>query len=312
MTVTLRPTDWRDLRVIHKNRSKGLYLDTARVLTRGGSFAAGVLRSFFLSATNAFTWICTDECEQPVLGQFAHIPGNPFARLILLAPDEALESDITVDLLEGLARQAGEHGAFHLIAEIPEESSAFESMRKAGFVVYARQRVWKLQENGEGYKVAIPWITAAKEKINAAQSLYHNLVPGLVQQIEPLPSRNVGGLVCHEKGELLGYVDLKSGPRGIWAQPFIHPDTVDVDSRLRDMFECIPNRRSRPVFLCVRSYQSWLESALNTMEARPGPQQAVMVKHLAAKHTVLRPFTLPQLDGQPEITTPVANSQQNS
>ena len=92
MTVTLRPTDWRDLRVLHRNRSKGLYLDTARVLTRGGSFAPGVLRSFFSPATGAFTWICADECEQPILGQFAHIPGEPFARLILLAPDEALES----------------------------------------------------------------------------------------------------------------------------------------------------------------------------------------------------------------------------
>jgi len=312
MTVTLRPTDWRDLWVIHRNRSKGLFMDTARVLTRGGSFAPSVLRSFFSPATGAFTWICTDQCEQPVLGQFAHIPGEAYARLTLLAPVDALESDITVELLEGLARQAGEHGAYHLLAEIPEESSAFESMRKAGFVVYARQRIWKLQENDEGFKLTIPWITAAKEEINAAQSLYHSLVPGLVQQIESLPSKNVGGMVCRDGGELLGYVDLQSGPRGIWAQPFIHPDTADVDARLRDMFESIPNRRSRSVYLCVRSYQSWLEYALNLMEARPGPQQAVMVKHLTAKQPVLRPFTLPQLDGQHEITTPVAHSHRNS
>jgi len=83
-------------------------MDTARVLTRGGSFAPGVLRSFFSPATGAFTWICTDQCEQPVLGQFAHIPGEAYARLTLLAPVDALESDITVELLEGLARQAGE------------------------------------------------------------------------------------------------------------------------------------------------------------------------------------------------------------
>ena len=41
MTVTLRPTDWRDLRVIHKNRSKGVYLDTASVLTEGSVEALG-------------------------------------------------------------------------------------------------------------------------------------------------------------------------------------------------------------------------------------------------------------------------------
>jgi len=312
MSVMLRPTDWRDLRVLHRNRSKGLYLDTARVLTRGGSFAPGVFRSFFSPAMGAFTWICADDCEQPILGQFANDPESPFARLVLLAPEEALKSEITIDLLDQLARQAGEHGAFHLLAEIPEESIAFESLRKAGFVVYARQRVWKLRENGEGFKLAIPWKTAASDEISAAQSLYHSLVPGLVEQIEPLPSKNVRGLVCHDQGELLGYVDLKSGPRGVWAQPYIHPDTADVDARLRDLFESIPNRRSRPVYLCVRSYQSWLESALDVMEAERGPQQAVMVKRLTVQHPVKRLFALPHIDGQQEITTPVAQSQQNS
>ncbi|MFC1997748.1 hypothetical protein ACFLXI_09130 [Chloroflexota bacterium] len=313
MAVILRPTDWRDLRVLHRYRSKGLYLDTAQVLTRGSSFTSGVFRSFFSPTTDAFTWICADDCgHQPVLGQFAHVPESAFARLTLLAPEGALESKITIDLLEQLTRQAGEHGAFHLLAEIPEQSNAFESLRKAGFVVYARQRVWKLRENDDGFKVMIPWETAVKDKINFAQSLYHNLVPGMVQQIEPLPSKNVGGLVCYDNEDLLGYVDLKSGPRGIWAQPFIHPDTADVDARLKDLFESIPNRRSRPVYLCVRSYQSWLELALDAMEAEPGPQQAVMVKHLAAQHPVKRPFALPQIDGQHEITTPVAQSRRNS
>jgi hypothetical protein len=313
MTVMLRPTDWRDLRIIHRYRSKGLYLDTAQVLTRGGSFTSGIFRSFFLPETDAFTWICADDFgHQPILGQFAHSSESHFARLTLLAPEEALESPITIDLLEQLARQAGEHGAFHLLAEIPEDSTAFESLRKAGFVVYARQRIWKLKGNSEGFKLSTPWDAAAKEKISSAQSLYHSLVPGMVQQIEPLPSNNVHGLVCPDAGELLGYVDLKSGPRGIWAQPFIHPDTDSVDDRLRDMVESIPYRRSRPVFLCVRSYQSWLESALDSMAAEPGSQQAVMVKYLTAKHPVKRPFALPQIDGQHEITTPVAHSQQNS
>ena len=313
MTVTLRPTDWRDLRILHRYRSKGLYLDTAHVLTRGGGFTAGIFRSFFAPESEAFTWICADDCgQQPILGQFAHRIAFPVARLTLLAPEEALESEITINLLEQLARQAGEHGAFHLLAEIPEESNGFESLRKAGFVVYARQRVWKMQENDETYKPESRWETPAKEEVVVAQSLYHSLVPGMVQQIEPLPSKKVRGLVCHDDGGIIGYVDLKSGPRGIWAQPFIHPDTADVDTHLKDMFDSIPNRRSRKVYLCIRSYQSWLESALDILGAEPGPQQAVMVKHLAAKHPVKRPFALPQLDGQPEITTPVAQSKQNS
>jgi hypothetical protein len=311
MTVTLRPTDWRDLSVLHRYRSKGLYLDTARALTRGSHFSSEVLRSFFSPATDAFTWICADDCNQlPILGQFSHAPESPIAYLTLLAPEEDLEAPVTIDLLEGLARQAGEHGAFHLVAEIPEKSGAFESLRKAGFVVYARQRVWKLKENSQNHQLEIPWETADSQDIIAVQALYHSLIPGMVQQIEPLPSKTIKGLVCHDHGELLGYVDLRSGPRGVWVQPFIHPDTTDVDARLRDLFESIPNRRSRSLYFCVRSYQSWLERALDSMEAEPGPGQAVMVKRLTARQAVKRPFALPQIDGQ-EITNPVAQSRRN-
>lgn len=313
MAVTLRPTDWRDAQVLYRNRAKGLYLDTALALTRGGSFASGVLRSFFSPTTGVFTWICSDDCDQqPILGQFGYTNESHFARLTLLAPEEALESPITISLLEQLAQQAGEHGAFHLLAEVEEQSTAFESLRKAGFVVYARQRVWKLKENSEKFKLEIPWETASKQDAITAQSLYHNVVPGLVQQVEPLTNKNIKGLICHNNGELLGYIDLKFGPRGVWAHPFIHPDVVSIDDRIKDLFESIPNRRSRPVYFCVRSYQSWLESSLNALGAEPGPKQAVMVKHLAVQHHVKRPFALPQIDGQHEITTPVAQSQQNS
>jgi hypothetical protein len=313
MSLTLRPTDWRDIRVLHRNRAKGLYLDTALALTRGGSFASGVLRSFFSPATGVFTWVCSDNRgEQPVLGQFRHKAEEPFARLTLLAPEEALGSTLTIDLLEQLAKQAGDHGAFNLLAEVDEQSLGFESLRKAGFVVYARQRVWRLKENGDQFNLEMPWEIAHKQDVIGAQTLYHSVVPGLVQQVEPLSNKNIQGLVCHNDGYLLGYIDLKAGPRGVWAQPFIHPDVVDVDARLKDLFDSIPHRRSRPVYLCVRSYQSWLEPALVALDAEPGPQQAVMVKRLAAQHQVKRPFALPQIDGQREITTPVAQSQQNS
>ena len=94
-----------------------------------------------------------------------------FARMTYLAPDEALASPNTVELLEQIAQQAGEQGAFNLLAEIEEQSTAFESLRKAGFVVYARQRVWKLKENGEIFKPEIPWETASKQNALAVQSL---------------------------------------------------------------------------------------------------------------------------------------------
>jgi hypothetical protein len=78
---------------------------------------------------------------------------------------------------------------------------------------------------------------------------------------------------------------------------------------LTELFQSISARYSQPVYVCIRSYQSWLEVDIEKLGAQAGPQQAVLVKHLAIAQKALRPVTLPALDGsQPEITAPVARS----
>ena len=312
MTATLRPFDWRDLPVLHRYRAQGLCLDAALGVTRGPNLAPGVLLSYLTPVTGIFTWICSNEDDQqPLLGQMSHYSDETFARLTFLAPEEALESPSLADLLEQLAQNAGRHGAFNLLAEVDEQSIAFEPLRKAGFAIYARQRIWKLIKNPNNIKPEIPWTAANSSDSFGVLTLYHNVVPGLVQQVEPLSSKQVNGLVCHYNDEIIGYVDLKYGSRGIWAQPFIHPDVKDVESRLCDLLPSLPNQREREVYLCVRSYQSWLEPALNALESQQSLSQAVLVKRLAVQQRSARPFALPQIEGQREITTPISQSKQN-
>ena len=38
---------------------------------------------------------------------------------------------------------------------------------------------------------------------------------------------------------------------------------------------------NRPVYVCVRSYQAWLETVLEDLGAEAGTRQAVMVRRLA-------------------------------
>jgi hypothetical protein len=242
------------------------------------------------------------------MGQITYAPGAPFARLAFLAPNVALRSPSLTDLVEQLAFLAGELGAFNLLAEIDEHAAAIEVLRETGFGVYARQRIWRLKTTANLAKPEIPWRAAASQDVFAAQALYHNLVPGLVQQVEPLSKKLIHGLVCENNGQLIGYANLKSGSHGIWAQPFIHPDVEPVDARLGDMLKSIPDQRSRALYICVRSYQSWLENSLTTFGAEPGPMQAVLVKRLAVQHKAKRPFTLPAVEGQPEISAPIAHS----
>ncbi len=313
MSITLRPFAWRDLGILHRYRNRALCLDSSLGATRGPVLVPGALLSYLSPATGIFTWVCTNDCdEQPLMGQIVHIAADPFARITFLAPHESLDSPSLLSLLEQLAQQAGERGAFHLLAEIDERSPVFDAMRKAGFAVYARQRIWRfLGAEAPVATLEIPWEAVASKESFAIQALYHNVVPGLVQQVEPLSADNLRGLVCYKNSDLIGYVELKYGHQGIWAQPFIDPDVENIDRRIQDLINSIPERRARPVNLCVRSYQSWLEPALDALGAAPGPVQAVMVKRLVVHHRVARALALPKIESQPEVSAPIARAKRN-
>ena len=71
------------------------------------------------------------------------------------------------------------------------------------------------------------------------------------------------------------------GVYGIVLTPLIHPEATDVSLKLASLVNNLQDRRNRPVYLCVRSYQAWLEPVLEDLGAHAAQRQAVMVKHLA-------------------------------
>jgi hypothetical protein len=68
---------------------------------------------------------------------------------------------------------------------------------------------------------------------------------------------------------------------GIVLSPLIHPEATDVSEKLASLIAHLPDRRNRPVYVCVRSYQAWLEPVLADLGAQGADRQAIMVKHLA-------------------------------
>lgn len=311
--MKIRPFDWRDLPVLLRYRNRGLFFDNTLALTRGQMrVPAGALLSYFAPATGIFTYLLANNAAaaEPVIGQVMHDVSSPYARLSFLAPDFELESLAVPKLLEYMIRKIGERGAFHLLAEVDENAIAFEVLRRTSFAIYARQRIWRLSGDSTAEPHPAHWRAGTRRDSIPVKSLYHNLVPVLVQQVEPPPSNHTRGLVYCQEGELFGYIELKYGPRGIWAQPFIHPDAEQIDVRLVDLLKDLPDRRNRPVYVCVRSYQSWLEPALEDLGAQPGPRQAVMVKHLAISKRIRRSFPLRALEGgHPEVTAHLVRSE---
>lgn len=129
------------------------------------------------------------------------------------------------------------------------------------------------------------------------RSLYNDLVPGLVQQVEPLPRLSPTGMVYYHDGTLLAYIELRYGLVGIWAHPFVHPDAGDFTPTFGELLRSLPERWGRKVYICVRSYQSWIEGMVEDAGGVLGLSQAVMARHLSVTRRAAQLMTLPAING---------------
>jgi len=308
--MSVRPFEWRDLPTLHRYRNDCIFLDSALVLTRGPIFVpTGALLSTLAYATGIYTFVVQDGHAgvPPMFGQASHVAGQVSAQMSYLAPRAAVDVGPVISLVEELLRPVGESGAHHIIAEVNEQSDALNILRQTHFGIFARQRIWQLVGNSKGGSHPKGWRSAGNQDEAAIRFLYANLVPGLVQQVEALPDGKVRGLVYYRGTEMLAYVDLVYGLSGILAHPFIHPDAEDVADTLVALLRSIPDLYSRPVYVRIRSYQSWLERVLENHNAQVKLVQAVMVRHLAVKRRVTQTLKVPVMNGStPEPTVPVA------
>jgi hypothetical protein len=311
-TPTFRPLDWRDIPLLHRIRDSGLCFDSELAYTSGPHALQNALFGVFNPGRSTLTVVGRVE-NQALVGQILHDNSQPHARLAFIGPAEIVNDSACERLLEALAQTAGENGAHNLIAEVNEHSPAFECLREAGFAIYARQRIWRLNESGDA-TAPLPdhqpprspsWRPETSADETPIHFLYVNLVPGLVQQAEPPPHRTGRGMVYWSGGDLLGYLDIDRGPLGDWIQPYFHPAAEEPEALLGDYIARTNPRRRVPLYVCVRSYHGWLRTPLERLGFEVDSDQAVMVKRLAA--SVRRPalVPLPALEGtRPEPTAP--------
>jgi hypothetical protein len=101
-------------------------------------------------------------------------------------------------------------------------------------------------------------------------------------------------------------LSFDSGPRGIWVQPYFHPGAEDPDQLLGTLLSDLEARRQRPLYVCVRSYQSWMTTPLHALGFEALTDQAVMVKRLAVSIRQPQLAVLPSLEASlPKPTAPL-------
>lgn len=312
--MNIRPFSLRDLPLLPKYRNRGLFLDSTRVLIHGPVLVPlGALINFVGPSLRTFTYYCENNSRpaKPIIGQVTFSLGDSYARFSYLAPEDGLDQPELTALSEYIVQEIGELGVYHILADADESHQVFQLLHQAGFAIYARQRIWRIDGELAGETSPSQWRASRSLDAIGVRSLYCNVVPGLVQQVEPLAKKSPRGVVYYQNGELLAFVELKYGRNGIWVQPFVHPDAQGFERHLVQLLHDLPGRRERPLFICVRSYQSWLETAVEAMGGRPGPQQAVMVRHLAIARRVSQSYPLPAMNGKrAEPTAPIVQIEQ--
>jgi hypothetical protein len=312
----IRPFDWRDLGLLHRVRDRGLCLDSQLAFTRGSNTLQTLLLDVITPGRSACTFVARPDVQedQEAIGQILHRSGEPHARLSFIGPVDAISSPSSSRLLDALSHAAGERGAQHLIADVDEQNTIFEPIRRAGFAIYARQRIWRL--DGKPDLDPIPESTSRRAETEADESsinhLYLNIVPALVQQVELPPRVNRGDYVHCNEGELMGYLDIERGSLGVWVDPYFHPAVENLDELLTSFLANFNDHQKRPLYIPVRSYQGWIGHALERIGFEPCSDQAVMVKRLAVPIRKPAIASLPAVEGtHPEPTTPFVHVPQS-
>lgn len=285
-----------DIPLLKRLGDQGTVLNSELGLTRDARGPNSALLSSILFSRELYTLVARAD-KQQVVGQFRYKAEELNAHIVYLAPrlDDVADDTPWLHILDAMAREAGKHGAHTLVAEVEETSHLFETMRTAGFAVYARQMIWRHEPFEEALpdpEIELTEVTEAEEI--SVTALICSMIPSMVQQVAAPPS-DMRGLVYRKNGRIEGYVALTEGKYGLYIIPYLHQDIRAEAHRVLAAAIRLCERAARvPVYVCVRAYHSWLDSAMEKLGFEPWVEQAVMVRHIAAgvRHAQFAPVRL--------------------
>ncbi len=297
----IRPFHLRDIALVHRLGEQGVILQTQAALTRiSHPTRQAMIHMFGRGRFNTFVWK-SENREAVGFAQLSMDSGNTSAHLTCIgaqgggesAPDNIeVDEDIWLSLLDDLAREAGRRGVHNLVAEADEEGPELSLLRRAGYAVYTRQDIWICDQTPDADSDKL---LQSRQPIDDwdISVLYSNIVPGLIQSVEPTPTVFAGeNWVLRENGELSAFVHILSGSVANWMRLLIHPNAhTKPRIIIRGALGLKSPTPEHPIYCCVRRYQSWLQVPLEEAGFRYWGSQAVLVKHMALraeKHAPVR------------------------
>jgi hypothetical protein len=285
-TAETRAATLVDIPLVRRLSEQVTVLDSELAFTRNASGPQGARFFALLLPYRGVHTLVTRSEKCQVVGQF-RLRDSHYAHIAYIAPTLEEDEDDTVwmHILDSMAVEAGKRGAHILVAEVDELAPLFKTMRLASYSIYARQEIWERPPGDySAFEPALKVELAetSESDLPGIQLLYGNVVPRLVQQITGLP--NAGqGLVYRKDERVEGFIGVAEGKAGVYLTPHLHPDVFsDASAILASAIAQVGRSSKVPVYVRVRRYQDWLDSALVDLGFEIGTRQAVMVKHITA------------------------------
>lgn len=290
----IRSFNLRDIPLVHRLSEQGIVFHTKSALTQDVRPLREALVHMLIGGQfPTYVWK-SDEGDAVGFAQLRYGNENTLAYILCLGstvkPAKATDADdLWLPFLDQLTEKAGQHGIHSLIAEVDELGNELTILRKSGFAVYTRQDIW-LMENGHRHVAATPFELVRANPVDEwdISLLYANIVPRLIQLVEPAPSGSQLDdiWVWREKEELVAFVAITEGPTGTWLRLFIHPNAqTHGEEILNAALKVIAPKDDHPVYCCVRRYQSWVQLVLDRVGFRHISSQAMMVRHTVHHNT---------------------------
>ncbi len=284
----IRSFTLRDIPLVHRLSEQGIVFHTRSALTQDIRPLREALVNMLIGGQfPTFVWK-SDDGNAVGFAQLRHTNDETHAYILCLGSNETDSSradseSLWLSFLDQLTEKAGQQGVHSLIAEVDELGDELPILRQSGFAVYTRQDIWVLEDANHLVQPPAVELTRATPADEWDLSLlYANIVPRIIQLVEPAPSgaQLEDIWILREKGELVAYIVFTAGPTGTWLRLFIHPNAqTRGEDIVRAALGIIPPKIDHPIYCCVRRYQSWVQPVLDKTGFRHISSQAMMVRH---------------------------------
>ncbi len=321
---TLRPCGIRQLPAVYRLWGQGLAVDVQAGLPGGAMPFWPVLVAMLpgSSTLGENLFVLEGEDGPEAFVQARRRLERPEADLVYIAPALERAPDAAPawnDLLTGTCIALGQQGVERVYAALPETGPEVEAFQQAGFVLYTREELYRLDSEArpDVREEAVPLVVRSPEHQWALDRLYSELVPWLVQQAEGGGGFNgYGSLARLQAGtehvlvqgsDIVGLLQLRLVGNAYHMAIVLHPRAYHwAQAVVAFGLGRLRQGPPRPVYCAVRHYQGGLRTPLEENGFRWVGTRALLVRHTLAKVREAPARRAEGTERQPEAAIPTA------